>query len=123
MTEAHLPAEFADLEPFADWALAHRGRALRQAPGAAPMDELQAFYDAAFPRLDDAMAYLDQFELAALPDDADTAALAVLLARQRVVPGRGVAPAPGARQRRRGDGRGRRAGRLTEDPQSSDASA
>ena len=27
-----LPADFADLEPFADWALRDRGRALRQAP-------------------------------------------------------------------------------------------
>ena len=34
------------------------------------MDELQAFYDAAFPRLDEAMAYLDKFELDALPEDA-----------------------------------------------------
>ena len=36
------------------------------------MDELQAFYDAAFPRLEAVMAYLDQFELDALPDDAST---------------------------------------------------
>ncbi len=28
-----LPDEFADLEPFADWALDERGRALRQAAG------------------------------------------------------------------------------------------
>ena len=34
------------------------------------MDELQAFYDAAFPRLEDAMAHLDQFEFDALPDQA-----------------------------------------------------
>jgi hypothetical protein len=34
------------------------------------MEELQAFYDAAFPRLEDGMAYLDNFELDALPDDA-----------------------------------------------------
>jgi hypothetical protein len=34
------------------------------------MDELQAFYDAAFPRLGDAMAYLDRLDLGALPEDA-----------------------------------------------------
>ena len=34
------------------------------------MDELQAFYDAAFPRLEDALAYLDQLDLNALPRDA-----------------------------------------------------
>jgi hypothetical protein len=34
------------------------------------MDELQAFYDAAFRRLDDAVEYLDALPLAGLPDDA-----------------------------------------------------
>ena len=34
------------------------------------MDELQAFYDAAFPRLEAATDYLDQYELDALPEDA-----------------------------------------------------
>ena len=66
---ATLPAEFADLEPFSDWCLESRARALRQA--AREHDgELQAFYDAAFPRLDAAIEYLDQYELDALPDDA-----------------------------------------------------
>ena len=35
------------------------------------MDEMQAFYDAAFPRLKDAMTYLDGFDLNALPEDAN----------------------------------------------------
>ncbi len=34
------------------------------------MEELQAFYDAAFPRLDDAMGYLEQFPMDGLPEDA-----------------------------------------------------
>ena len=34
------------------------------------MDELQAFYDAVFPRLGDIIDHLDGFELRALPDDA-----------------------------------------------------
>jgi hypothetical protein len=64
-----LPIDFADLEPFAVWALEHeRERFAKRL--AATMDELQAFYDAAFPRLEDAMAYLDGFELDALPEDA-----------------------------------------------------
>ena len=46
-----LPAEFADLEPFADWCL--ETEAERYAKRlASTMDELQAFYDAAFPRLE-----------------------------------------------------------------------
>lgn len=64
-----LPEAFADLEPFADWCLAtERERYAKRL--ASSMDELQAFYDAAFPRLDDAMAYLDELPFDDLPDDA-----------------------------------------------------
>ena len=64
-----LPSDFADLEPFADWSL--ETEAERYAKRlSSTMDELQAFYDAAFPRLEDAMAYLDQLDLGALPEDA-----------------------------------------------------
>ena len=63
------PSEFADLEPFAEWALEHeRDRYAKRL--ASTMDELQAFYDAAFPRLEDAMAYVDALDVNALPDDA-----------------------------------------------------
>jgi hypothetical protein len=52
-----LPTEFADLEPYADWALpTERERYERRL--ASTMDELQAFYDAAFARLDDASVWL-----------------------------------------------------------------
>ena len=65
-----LPAEFADLEPFAaKWCLA-RERDRYEVRLATSMDEMQAFYDAAFPRMEEAMAYLDQFPLDELPDDA-----------------------------------------------------
>ncbi len=64
-----LPPEFADLEPFADWALAtERERYAKRL--SSTMDELQAFYDAALPRLDDAATYLEQFSLDDLPEDA-----------------------------------------------------
>ena len=64
-----LPPGFADLEPYADWALpTERERYAKRL--ASPMPELQAFYDAAFPRLEDAAAYLEQLPLDALPDDA-----------------------------------------------------
>ena len=64
-----LPAEFSDLEAYADWALPTE--AARYAKRlASTMDELQAFYDAAFPRLDDAGAYLEKFAVDDLPDDA-----------------------------------------------------
>jgi hypothetical protein len=63
------PAEFSDLEPFADWALATEAERYAKRL-ASSMDELQAFYDAVFPRLERAMAYLDALDLHALPDDA-----------------------------------------------------
>jgi hypothetical protein len=64
-----LPPDFADLEPFAAWALpTERERFARRL--ASTMDELQTFYDAAFPRLDDALDHIDRHPFDALPDDA-----------------------------------------------------
>ncbi len=64
-----LPANFADLEPYADWCLeSERERYAKRLASAMP--ELQAFYDAAFPRLEAAMEYLDRYDLKALPEDA-----------------------------------------------------
>ena len=63
------PPEFADLEPYADWAIpTERARYAKRI--ASTMDELQAFYDAAFPRLEDAAAYLEQLDVDTMPDDA-----------------------------------------------------
>lgn len=59
---ATFPAEFADLEPFADWAVpTERARYAKRM--ASTMDELQAFYDAAFPRLEAGADYLRSVEL------------------------------------------------------------
>jgi hypothetical protein len=66
-----LPAPFADLEPFAaDWCLAtERERFAKRV--SSTMDELQAFYDAGFPRADEAIEYCDQFPLDEMPQDAE----------------------------------------------------
>jgi hypothetical protein len=57
-----LPSEFADLEPFGDWVLpSERDRYAKRL--ASTMDELQAFYDAAFPRLADSTEYLKSVSL------------------------------------------------------------
>jgi len=51
------PADFADLEPFADWAIpTEKARYAKRI--ASSMAELQAFYDAAFPRLAAGTDYL-----------------------------------------------------------------
>lgn len=66
---AVLPAEFADLEPFAHWSL--RTEAERYAKRlSSTMDELQVLYDAAFPRLEAILSYLDGLELEDLPEEA-----------------------------------------------------
>ena len=64
-----LPPEFAELEPFAGWAIPTE-RARYDKRVASTMDELTAFYDAAIPRLEDAMSYLEQFPMDAMPEDA-----------------------------------------------------
>lgn len=64
-----LPETFADLEPFADWCLATEAERYAKRLSSS-MDELQAFYDAALPRLEDAMAHLDALPLDALPEEA-----------------------------------------------------
>lgn len=45
------PADFADLEPFADWAIPTEGARYAKRL-ACTMDELQALYDATFPRME-----------------------------------------------------------------------
>ncbi len=66
---ATFPTAFADLEPFADWALETEAERYAKRLGST-MDELQAFYDAVFPRLEEALGYFDELELDHLPDDA-----------------------------------------------------
>jgi hypothetical protein len=64
-----LPTQFAELESYGGWALpTERERYAKRIEST--MDELQAFYDAAFPRMEEAIAYLDGFALDAMPDDA-----------------------------------------------------
>ena len=64
-----LPSRFSDLEPFARrWCLAtERERYAERL--SSTMDEMQAFYDAAFPRAEEAMAYCSQFPLDDMPED------------------------------------------------------
>jgi len=65
-----LPAEFSDLEPYADtWCLPTERERFAQRM-ASTMDEMQAFYDAMFPRAEDAIAYCEQLPLDDMPEDA-----------------------------------------------------
>jgi hypothetical protein len=67
---ALLPPEFSDLERFAkDWCLASEPERYAKRL-ASTMGEMQALYDAVFPRAQEVMAYLEKFPLHELPDDA-----------------------------------------------------
>jgi hypothetical protein len=69
MPEVLLPSAFAELEDYArTWCLpteTERWDARVQAS----MSELKEFYDAFFPRLEEAIDYCDKFPLDNLPDD------------------------------------------------------
>jgi hypothetical protein len=63
-----LPPDFTDLEPFADWALpSEKERYAKRI--ASTMDQLQEFYDAAFPRLEAGTDYLKKVQLGDIAED------------------------------------------------------
>jgi hypothetical protein len=71
MSESLLPEKFSDLEPFAArWCIPTEA-ARYAARLNSTMTDMQAFYDAAFPRVRDAMAHLDQFPLDDLPEQEE----------------------------------------------------
>jgi len=70
MAETMLPAQFADLEPFAaTWCLATEPERFAQRL-ASSMDDTQAFYDAITARAEEAIAYCDGFPVDEMPQDA-----------------------------------------------------
>lgn len=61
-----LPAEFADLEPFADWCLPSEPERYAKRL-ASSMTEMKAFYDAITPRAEEALAFCDKFSSTTCP--------------------------------------------------------
>ena len=71
MNEPLLPREFAELEPHAaTWCLARESERWAQRLRSS-MEELRAFYDAVFPRAEEAIAHCDRFPLDGMPADAE----------------------------------------------------
>ena len=69
-SEVMLPSAFAELEAHAEkWCLATETERWNARIGST-MPELREFYDAFFPRLEEAIDYCDKFNLDGLPDDA-----------------------------------------------------
>jgi hypothetical protein len=70
MPDALLPSAFAELESYAQiWCLATETERWNKRL-ASTMAEMHAFYDAFFPRLEEAIDYCDKFALDNLPEDA-----------------------------------------------------
>mgnify|MGYP001187428487 CR=1 FL=1 len=69
MADRLLPPAFADLEPYArTWSLpTEPERYARRLDSS--MEEMQEFYDAFFPRLEEAIAHCDKYPLNDLPED------------------------------------------------------
>jgi hypothetical protein len=72
MTTSTLPESFRELEPFVDeWALATREERY-DTRMARTIDELDRFYDAIAPRAEEAIDYLNGFDLQDLPEAETT---------------------------------------------------
>lgn len=70
MSDALLPSAFAELEKYAQrWCLETETERWN-ARVTSTMPEMHEFYDAFFPRLEEAIEYCDKFPLDSLPDDA-----------------------------------------------------
>ena len=66
MTEAQLPAQFEQLEAHLQWALPTE-YARNQHRNRAKMADIQAFYDAIFPRMEQVIDHLNGFPLDDMP--------------------------------------------------------
>lgn len=69
MSNALLPAQFRDLEPWLAWSLATEQERSRKRQ-ASTMQDIKAFYDAMLARMEEVLPYVDQFPVDALPEDA-----------------------------------------------------
>jgi hypothetical protein len=71
MSDTLLPSQFSDLEPHAaTWCLPTERQRFAQRL-ASTMDQMQAFYDAFFPRAEEAIGYCEKFPLDDMPADAE----------------------------------------------------
>ena len=67
MNQQLLPSAFAELEPFADWALDRESGRLEKRL-ASSMEEIRAFYSAMLERIEEALDHLNGFPLDELPE-------------------------------------------------------
>jgi hypothetical protein len=77
MSITTLPADFSDLEAYAEWSLEHRRDRFKKRLSSS-MEKITAFYNAMVPRIDSAVKYLNSKPLAAL-DESEKRLLAMCL--------------------------------------------
>lgn len=71
MTEITLPPEFKSLERFAvDWSLSTERQRNERRISASGIQELQEFYDAMMPRMEEILNYLNKYSLDSMPEDS-----------------------------------------------------
>lgn len=68
MTQPKLVEEFADLEPFSEWALTTANERYDHRRQQSP-EALRAFYDAMMPRIDAILARVDEYPIGGLPEE------------------------------------------------------
>lgn len=66
-TPSGLPAQFAELEPFAGWILERQDDRYEKRLHST-VDEMQALYDTMFPRLQEVIDYCNQYDVDDLPE-------------------------------------------------------
>lgn len=70
MADQQLPKDFRDLELWIDWSLAtERERSAKRQ--SSKMEDLRAFYDTMLTRMEEILAYLEQFPLDKVPPAAE----------------------------------------------------
>jgi len=71
MTTAALPAGFGELATYLTWALPTEAERMAKRVGSS-LEEINTFYQAIFPRMEEIITYLNQYPYVDMPPDART---------------------------------------------------
>lgn len=77
MSERQLPRPFQELEPYLGWSLP-TGRERRAKRESTAMEEIEAFYGAMLPMMEEILSYLDRFPPENVPEDVERLLFIVL---------------------------------------------
>jgi hypothetical protein len=80
--DQRLPAGFEELEPFVAFWAGKTSQARMNARCSSSMEDIQRFYNAMTPRTEEALCYIEQFPIDAIPEDANRLLCLVLALAQ-----------------------------------------